>query len=145
MARKPGSDERQTDFFGAAVVTPEKTRDIPAPKLLPPSPAPPTPAASIPITPKAKPEPAAVNLDIPEADDIEAELARMSPAEVRTLVATLPDTMLAQLTLATIRQLRRRLERNSRHAGGKTSNTVLDRAAQQLIAELGGQNDEYDS
>ncbi len=143
MARKPGSDERQTDFFGAPVVTPEKTRNTPAPKPAP-SLALPKPAAVTPISAKAEPGPAVTNLDIPEADDIEAELARMSPAEVRTLVATLPDAVLAQLTLATIRQLRRRLERNSRHAGGKTSNTVLDRAAQQLIAELGGQNDEYD-
>lgn len=137
MARKPGSDERQTDFFGAPVAPPEKTRDSPAPR--------PKPSPVITIAPaKEKPEPVAVNLDIPEDGGIEAEFARMSPAEVRNLVATLPDAVLAQLTLATVRQLRRRLERNSRRGGDKRSNTVLDRAAQQLIAELGGQNDEYD-
>ena len=56
----------------------------------------------------------------------------------------LPDAVLAQFTLATIRQLRRRLERNRRYGGSKSLDTVLDRAAQQLMAELGGQNDDYD-
>lgn len=139
MARKPGSDERQTDFFGAAVAAPEKkTGASPAPR--------PKPSPVITLAPaKEKPEPVAVGLDIPEDGGIEADFARMSPAEVRNLVATLPDAVLAQLSIATIHQLRRRLERNSRRGDGKNSNTVLDRAAQQLIAELGGQNsDDYD-
>ena len=66
--------------------------------------------------------------------------ARLSPAELKEFVAALPDDALACLVIATVRQLRRRLVRSGGR-GGKSRNSVLERSAQQLIAELGGQDE----
>lgn len=54
-------------------------------------------------------------------------------------VGVAPDA-LACLVIATVRQLRRRLVRSGGR-GGKVCNSVLERAARQLIAELGGQDE----
>ena len=67
------------------------------------------------------------------------ELAgHLSPAELDEFVAALPDDALAYLTLAAVRQLRRRLARSSGR-GGRGRASALERAAQQLTTELGGQ------
>ena len=82
---------------------------------------------------------------VEEPDDcsLHDRIARLSPAELRELTATLTDDALGQLTVATIRQLKRRLMRAHRH-GGKGQRSSLDRAAQQLVAEFSGQGDEDD-
>ena len=74
--------------------------------------------------------------------------ARLSRSELNALVASLPDEALGHLVLAAVRQLRRRLARAGRVSlrgrgdAGRTS--VLERSAQQLIAELseGGHDDD---
>ena len=120
MARRPEVDRRQADFFGA------------------PAPAP--------GTPKPKPEqvtkrrsPSPNGKHEPVGDSIDKIAARLSPAELKEFVAALPDDALACLIIATARQLRRRLLRSGGH-GGRGRNSVLERAARQLIAELGGQD-----
>lgn len=126
MARKPGDDERQKDFFGAPVAA----------------------AKQLGASPNRRRRSASSSSEaITESDDIDVQVARLSPAELRNLVAMLPDDVLAQLTLATVLQLKRRLARDSRRES-KGRASVLDRAAQQLIAELSGQgehdDDDYD-
>ena len=66
--------------------------------------------------------------------------ARLSPAELKKFVAALPDDGLACLVIATVRQLRRRLVRSGGRSG-KSRNSALERSAQQLIVELGGQDE----
>jgi hypothetical protein len=87
----------------------------------------------------ATPLPAPNGHQAPE--DGAASLAtRLSPAELEELAATLSDDALARLVVAAVRQLRRRLARGGGRAGRRPS-PALDRAAQQLAAELGGQAD----
>jgi hypothetical protein len=69
--------------------------------------------------------------------------ARLSRTEWNELAAGLPDDVLAHLVIATVRQLRRRLARG-RGRSGKGRIPVLERSAQQLIAELGGQGENDD-
>ena len=121
MARRPEVDRRQADFF-----------DVPA---------------SAPGTPKSKPEqafkrrpPSPNGKHEPIGGSIDVLAARLSPAELKEFVAALPDDALACLVIATARQLRRRLMRSGGR-GGKACNSVLQRAARQLIAELGGQDE----
>ena len=121
MARRPEVDRRQADFFGAP--------------------------ASAPGTPSPKPEqatkrrPPSPNGKLgPVGDSIDVIAARLSPAELKAFVAALPDDALACLVIATVRQLRRRLVRSGGR-GGKGRNSVLEQAARQLIAELGGQDE----
>ena len=72
-------------------------------------------------------------------DGIDVLATRLSRAEWNELVAGLPDDALAQLVIATVRQLRRRLARS-----GKGRASTLERSAQQLIAELSGQRENDD-
>ena len=65
------------------------------------------------------------------------------PHRMDELVATLPDDALAHLVIATARQLRRRLAR-SHGRSGKGCASTLERSAQQLIVELGGQGENDD-
>lgn len=118
MARKPEVDRRQADFFCAPACAPATPKPKPeqAPKRCPPS-------------PNSKHEPV--------GDSIDVIAARLSPAELKEFVAALPDDALAYLVIATTRQLRRRLVRSGGH-GGRGRNSVLERSARQLIAELGG-------
>jgi len=69
--------------------------------------------------------------------------ARLSRIEWNDLVAALPNDALAHLVIATARQLRRRLAR-SRGRGGKGHTSTLERSAQQLIVELGGEEENDD-
>lgn len=130
---KRDADDRQQNLFG-----------IPAE----------VPPARAPETPKPRPEPKSprgrVQLKAPPLEDVEPEhdrlpgqLARLSAPELRGLVETLSDEALADLVLATIRQLKRRLVKSSRN-GQKGRASALDRAAQQLVVELGGQSYEDD-
>ena len=120
MARRPEVDRRQADFFGAP--------------------------ASAPGTPKPKPEqaikrrsPSSNGRLEPVSDSIDVIAARLSPAELKEFIAALSDDALACLVIATARQLRRRLVRSG-GSGGKGRASALERAARQLIAELGGQD-----
>lgn len=67
--------------------------------------------------------------------------ARLDMPELDELVATVPDDALAHLTLAAVRQLRRRLARSTGRKGGKGRASALERAGQQLAAELGNADD----
>ncbi len=122
MAHRPETDQRQADFFGAPAPTPVAPEQRPTPKP----------------KPKRQPPPS----DIKEAsfDSIDVLAARLSRTEWNELVAGLPDEDLAHLVIATVRQLRRRLAR-SRGRSGKGCASALERSAQQLIAELGGQGE----
>ncbi len=121
MARRPEVDRRQADFFGAPV--------------------------SAPGTPRSKPEqaikrrsPSLNGEHEPVSDSIDVIAARLSPAELKEFVAALSDDALACLVIATARQFRRRLVRSGgRCDKGRAS--ALERAARQLIAELGGQDE----
>ena len=75
---------------------------------------------------------------------IDTQLVRLSSAELSELVASLPDSTLAHVVIVTIRQLRRRLARIGR-GSAKRPTSVLERAAQQLVAELGEHGDYDDS
>jgi len=68
---------------------------------------------------------------------------RLSRVEWNELVAALPDDALAHLVIATARQLRRRIAR-SHGRGGKGHTSALERSAQQLIVELGGEEENDD-
>ena len=98
------------------------------------------------LSPKPKPEqklkrqsPPPDCEDAPVSDSIDGLAARLSPSELNELVAALPDDILAHLIIANARQLRRRLARSG-GCGGKSRASSLERAARQLIAELGGQD-----
>ena len=101
-------------------------------------------------TPKSKPK-QGIKHQSPPSDSNEARLcntidvlaARLSRTEWSELVATLPDDALAHLVIATARQPRCRLAR-SRGQGGKGCASALERSAQQLIVELGGQEKDDD-
>lgn len=131
MAHKPKADARQADFFGVPV---------------------PAPAAPVPRpVDRDKPKPAIKRPALlqngqraPERDSLDAPAARPSPAEMNELVANLPDHALAHLVIATVRQLRRRLTRISGHAGKRGTASPLERAARQLVAELGEQGGDDD-
>jgi len=73
----------------------------------------------------------------PEPDSLDTLAARLSPAELNELVATLPDQGLAHLVVAAVRQLRRRLARAGRQAGRRRAPSPLERAARELVVELG--------
>ena len=124
MARRPEVDRRQADFFGAPASAPGRPR-----------PKPEQAAKRRPSSPNGKPEPV--------GDSIDVIAARLSPAELKEFVAAFPDDALACLVIATVRQLRRRLVRSGGR-GGRSRNSVLERAARQLIAELGGQGESDD-
>ena len=118
MARRPDTDRRQADFFGAPAPTPAAPEQHPIPK------------------PKTKP---GIKRQPPPSDTEETPLSD----KWNELVAGLPDDVLAHLVIATVRQLRRRLAR-SRGRGGKGRTSALERSAQQLIAELGGPGENGD-
>ena len=95
MARRPGTDERQSDFFGA------------------PAPKPETPSARPSRPPKhersargeaSPPE----HRGAPVNNEPEKLVAGLSPADLNEFVALLPDDALARLVIAAVRQLRRR-------------------------------------
>jgi hypothetical protein len=56
----------------------------------------------------------------------------------------MPDHALAHLVIVTVRQLKRRLARSNKHADRRRTSSPLERAARQLIAELGEQDDDDD-
>ncbi|HJS87464.1 MAG TPA: hypothetical protein VJ779_18580 [Acetobacteraceae bacterium] len=81
--------------------------------------------------------------DPPDASaepDIDVLAARLSAAELNEFAAALPDDSLAHLMLAGVRQLRRRLARAAGRGSrsSRKGTSVLERAARQLAAELGG-------
>lgn len=125
---KRDADDRQQSLFGIPAETP------PLSATATPKPRPDPKAARVRTQPTAPP-PEDVE---PEHDRLPGQLARLSAPELRALVETLPDEALASMILATIRQLKRRLAKNSRN-GQKGRASALDRAAQQLMVELGGQ------
>jgi hypothetical protein len=131
VARRPAAaDERQADFFGAPA----------------PAPEPATPGARPAAAPQPGPKRDAKRRLLPSpggqdarggggpGDTLAARLS--SPAELDELAAALPDDALARLTLAAVRQLRRRLARSGGRGG---ASAALERAARHLAAELGGQ------
>ena len=129
VARRPEVDRRQADFFGTPAPTPAVAEHRP--------------------TPKSKQRikrrsPPSDSEEAPLCDGIDALAARLSRTEWNELVAALPDDALAHLVIAAARQLRRRLARN-RRPGGKGSASALERSAQQLIVELGGQGENDDN
>ena len=129
---KRDADDRQHNLFGVpAEVPPALATEASKPR---PEPRPSRGRAH----PKAPP----LEDVEPEHDRLPGQLARLSAPELRGLVETLPDEALANLVLATIRQLKRRLVKNSRNG---QKGPALDRAAQQLVVELGGQSydDDY--
>ena len=130
VARRPETDRRQADFFGAPAPTLAVPEQCPTPK--------PKPKPGI----KRQPPPSDIK-EAPLCDSIDVLAARLSRIEWNELVAGLPDDVLAHLVIATVRQLRRRLAR-SRGRGGKGRTSALERSAQQLIAELGGQGENGD-
>jgi hypothetical protein len=133
VSRKSDSDKRQQDFFGA----PEAEPKAPAGK------SPKAHHANDAERLQARTAPPALGEDEPDERSISRQIDRLSRVELRELVAVLADDTIAELTLITIRQLRRRLARQTRHAG-KGRKSSLERAAQQLIAELGEQGGDDD-
>ncbi len=130
VARRPEVDRRQADFFGA------------------PAPAPATPEHRPTLKPKPERDikrrsPSSDTGDAPLSNNIDVLAARLSPTELNELVAALPDDALAHVIVATVRQLRHRLA-HSGGRGGKGRTSALERSARQLIAELGGQEDDDD-
>jgi|tagenome__1003787_1003787.scaffolds.fasta_scaffold20468643_1 hypothetical protein len=131
MAQRPKTDARQADFFGAPTskaAPPDlhlarKNKSSQKSKLAPPLPD---------------------NDRRIERDSLDTLAARLSPAELNELVAALPDVALGHLVIVTVRQLRRRLARNNWDAGKRRSSTPLERAARQLITELGEQGGDDD-
>jgi hypothetical protein len=131
MAQRPKTDVRQADFFG-----------IPTSKPTVPD---------VRLTRKNKSSQKIASASLPSADNMRTErdsldtlAARLSPAELNDFVAALPDVALGHLVIVTVRQLRRRIARNNRDAGKHRSSIHLERAARQLIAELGEQGGDDD-
>jgi hypothetical protein len=130
VAQGPKADERQADLFGQV---------------------PPASSASGPRhSRQARPRPDSKsqlptedNERFSQPDSLDVKVARLSQAELNDLAAALPDPALAHLVIIAVREIRRRLGRISRHAGKRRS-SVLERATQQLIAELGGQRGSED-
>lgn len=135
MAQKPASDARQADFFGVPAPAPPPTPDKPAPRPARPD----KPSQKI-----ETPPPSRNGYVRPEPDSLDTLAARLSPAELNEFVTALPDQALAHLVIATIRQLRRRLTRRSGQPGKGGASSPLERAARQLIAELGEQGSDDD-
>lgn len=130
MARGPKADERQADLFG----------QVP--------PASSARGARHSRQAKAGPDsksqlPTEENERFSRPDGLDVQLARLSQAELNDLAAALPDPALAHLVVIAVREIRRRLGRISRQAG-KRRGSVLERATQQLVAELGGQRGSED-
>jgi hypothetical protein len=130
VARRLKTDERQPDFFGE------------------PPPMPATPDTH--HNRQARPKPDTKRRSSPRdnqsttgTDSLDTRAARLSRVELNELAAALPDDTLAHLVIDAVRQLRRRLARSNRHAG-KRRTSVLERAARQLAAELGGQGGDED-
>jgi len=130
VARRPEADRRQADFFGAPAPTPAALEQRP-------------PLKSKPKQGIKRQSPPSDSEEAPLCDSIDVLAARLSRTKWNELVATLPDDALAHLVVATVRQLRRRLAR-SHGRSGKGHAPALERSAQQLIAELGGQGDNDD-
>lgn len=130
---KRDADDRQQNLFGI----PAEVSPVPATAAPKQRPEPKPPGARI------RPKPPPLEDAEPEPDRLPGQLARLSAPELRALVETLPDEALANLVLATIRQLKRRLVKSSRN-GQQGRASALDRAAQQLVVELGGQSYEDD-
>jgi len=125
VARRPAADDRQPDFFAPArAASTPRSRPVRQPK--------PRRAA------KDQPSPAD-RRDIPGRADFAALAARLCRAEMAELAAALSDEALAHLVIAAVRQLRRRLAR-SNGRGGRVRAPALERAVQQLVGELGGQD-----
>ncbi len=122
MTRKPIVDGQQADLFGD-VFTP-KTRKARAAR--------PKRAGSAEGTPSSRDGPATID------ESTAGVAARLSLAELDELAAVLSDEALARLVLVAARQMRRRLARCGKRAGSRSS-PVLERAARQLAAELGGE------
>jgi hypothetical protein len=130
VARRPKADERQSDFFGDP----------------PPAPAAPDTHHNRHTRPKPDTKSQSLPSDCQSrsgTDSLDTRAARLSRAELNELAAALPDDALARLVIDAVRQLRRRLARSNRHAG-KRGTSVLERAARQLAAELGGQGGDED-
>ncbi|MBV9749417.1 MAG: hypothetical protein JO157_11440 [Acetobacteraceae bacterium] len=125
MARRPATDERQANFFG-----------IPAPEPAAPDARPGRPSRT--KRDAKRWLPSSGSQDAIDGDSLDALAARLSPAEIDELAAALPDDALAHLILAAVRQLRRRLARSGRRGGGGRA-SALERAARQLVTELGEQ------
>lgn len=132
MAQKPTKDARQADFFG----TPEPTPIASPLRPVQQTKSSQTTTRSIPPAPSRPIQ--------PEQDSLDDLAAHLSPAELSQLVAALPDPALAHLVIATVRQLRRRLARTSRHTDTRSVRSPLERAAYQLIEELREQGDDDD-
>lgn len=109
----------------------------------------PEPASAAPPRPKPRrrAEPAEVDAaPPPEVVEVAVEVLaeRLTAADLDALAAAMPDESLAHLVLSGMRQLRRRLVRTGA-AGGRAPRaakgrgaSVLERAARQVAAELGG-------
>lgn len=121
MVRRPKTDARQADFFGApaskraASDQGSRWNDKPVQKARPPLPPQET--------------------DRLEIDNLDTLATRLSPADLNDLVAAMPDNALAHLVIVTVRQLRRRLVRHIQHPKEHRVSSPLERAARQLIAE----------
>jgi hypothetical protein len=131
VARRPETDRRQADFFGAPASTPAAPEQRPTPK--------PKPKPGI----KRQTSPSDIE-ETPSRDSFDVLAARLSRTEWHELVAGLPDDVLAHLVIATVRQLRRRIARSRGRSGKGRGASALERSAQQLIAELGGQGESGD-
>jgi hypothetical protein len=112
-ARSTHADERQADLFGMPPAPPLAAR-MPARSRNPPA-----------EPPAAEPETAT------------AFAARATEADLDELVAALDDDALAQLALASARQLKRRLTRayGRQPRSGRKRASALDKAGAQLAAE----------
>ena len=131
MAQKPKADARQADFFGIppsepAVPDVRPTRKDKSSQKI---------AAASPLSTE--------DVRI-ERDSLDILATSLSPAELNEFVAALPDSALGHLVIVTVRQLRRRLARNNRVGGKHRGSIPLERAARQLIAELGEQGGDDD-
>jgi hypothetical protein len=131
VARRPEADKRQADFFATPA---------PASATADPHPA----RRGQPKQHAKKPSPPPTGCDPHAPDTLDILAARLSPAELSELVAILPDHALAHLVIVTVRQLKRRLARSNRHADRHRTSSPLERAARQLIAELGEQGADDD-
>jgi hypothetical protein len=143
-------DRNQMDLFGGAL---EPSRP---PSALPPSSRPPRrrPAAAVEAPPSdeaslkeeapAKPEAPPLPASPPPAPPREATLASLVAAatdpELDDFVSGLDDEQLSFLAIATVRELRQRIERPKRRSGPGTSAApqTLRRALRRLAEELGG-------
>ena len=127
VARRPGADDRQPDFFGAYAPKPERSPSRPVRQPKP--------------WRDTKGEPSASEHQGVPGDGKPGLAASLSPAELGKLVALLPDDDLARLVIAAIRQLRRRLT-CGRGVAGKGRTSALSRAVQEVAAELNGEGDD---